>query len=290
MTLAAGVKFEGQMSAGMHSNLVYLGVWSSFSRRCRNGAVVEGNGILLASGGLSWPGLNLAMLTSPATSPEDLRVRLAFAAQYYSERNRMWLAVLYEPWICHTAQAELSAWGLQYTEDAVGMTAERLRTPAHPLPRLEFVEARNESDRLAFADINADAYGIPDAWIRETVDSGPHWLPPAQIFLGCTGGEPATAAMIQPYEDSLFLGWVATRRAFQRRGLAEAVVRYAVAQAQRRSGKKNMVLHATPLAVDLYRSLGFEAVARFGLYVGGLPVASHSLRREQGDSDLALSA
>lgn len=265
---------DTQVDAGLHSNLVYLGVWSSFSRRCRNGYVSEGDGILLATGGLSWPGLNLAMLTSPAASIDDLRTRLDFAARYYSERNRMWLAVLYEPWIGQANPDQLTAWGLQYTEDAVGMMAERLLPPTHPLPKLEFMEARDEAARLAFADINADAYGIPDEWIRETVDSGPHWLPPAQIFLGCIGGDAVTAAMIQPYEDSLFLGWVATRRAFQRRGLAEAVVRHAVAQAQKRSGKKRIVLHATPLAVDLYRRMGFQAVARFGLYVGGLPVAS----------------
>lgn len=263
-----------QVDAGLHSNLVYLGVWSSFSRRCRNGDVAERDGIVLATGGLSWPGLNLAMLTSPAETAEDLEARLDFASQYYSERNRMWLAVLYEPWISSANEAQLAGWGLQYTEDAVGMMAERLRPPSRPLPRLEFAEALDQSSRLAFADINADAYGIPDEWIRETVDSGPHWLPPAQIYLGCTGGEAVTAAMIQPYEDSLFLGWVATRRAFQRRGLAEAVVRHAVAQAQRRSGKKKIVLHATPLAVDLYRRMGFDAVAKFGLYVGGLPVAT----------------
>lgn len=279
-----------QMDAGLHSNLVYLGVWSSFSRRCRNGAVVDKDGVLLATGGLSWPGLNLAMLTSPAASAEDLQTRLSFAAQYYSERNRMWLGVLYEPWAGHASQEQLSAWGLQYTEDAVGMVAELLRQPSHPLPRLEFAEARDESARLAFADINADAYGIPDEWIRETVDSGPHWLPPAQIFLGSIGGEAVTAAMIQPFEDSLFLGWVATRRAFQRRGLAEAVVRHAIGQAQKRSGKRKIVLHATPLAVDLYRRMGFQAVARFGLYVGGLPVATPAARRQETDPSFAVSA
>jgi ribosomal protein S18 acetylase RimI-like enzyme len=278
------------MDAGLHSNLVYLGVWSSFSRRCRNGAIAEAGGILLATGGLSWPGLNLAMLTAPAVSAEDLRARLDFAAQYYSGRNRMWLAVLYDPWARAANRSQLSAWGLQYTEDAVGMMAERLLPPAHLLPRLEFVEARDERTRRIFADINADAYGIPDQWIRETVDSGPHWLPPAQVYLGCMGGEAVTAAMIQPFEDSLFLGWVATRRAFQRRRLAEAVVRHAVAQAQRRSGKKKIVLHATPLAVDLYRRMGFEAVARFGLYVGGLPVALPAAQRQEADPSLAVSA
>ena len=263
-----------QFDAGLHSNLVYLGVWSSFSRRCRNGDVVEGDGIVLANGGLSWPGLNLAMLSSPARSADDLRARLDFAERYYSQRNRVWLAVLYEPWIRFEKQPRLSSWGLQYTEDAVGMMADGLRPPSHPLPRLEFIEARDKASRLAFADINADAYEIPDEWLRETIDSGPHWLPPAQIYLGCTGGEAVTAAMIQPFEDSLFLGWVATRRAFQRRGLAEAVIRYAIGQAQRKFGAKKIVLHATPFSLDLYRRMGFDAVARFGLYVGGLPVAT----------------
>lgn len=232
--LVVGAKAD----AGLHSNRVYLGVWSSFSRRCRYGDVAESDGILLATGGLSWPGLNLAMLTSPAASAEDLRARLDFAADYYSKLNRVWLAVLYEPWVRSVSETQLAGWGLQYTEDAVGMVAERLLPPSRSMPKLEFVEARDQAGRRAFADINADAYAIPDAWIRETIDSGPHWLPPAQIYLGCTGGEAVTAAMIQPYEDSIFLGWVATRRAFQRRGLAEALVRYAVAQAQRRGSKR----------------------------------------------------
>lgn len=134
--MAANVQLavDAKVDAGLHSNRVYLGVWSSFSRRCRYGDIAEGDGILLATGGLSWPGLNLAMLTSPAASAEDLRARLDFAAEYYSQRNRVWLAVLYEPWVRSVSETQLAGWGLQYTEDAVGMVAERLLPRRVPCP------------------------------------------------------------------------------------------------------------------------------------------------------------
>ncbi len=63
---------------------------------------------------------------------------------------------------------------------------------------------------------------------------------------------------------------VGTAPEWRRRGVARALVEHALADARRR-GASTASLQSTPMAVSLYRSLGFEAVGRYEEWVCGEP-------------------
>ncbi len=63
---------------------------------------------------------------------------------------------------------------------------------------------------------------------------------------------------------------VGTAPGWRRRGVARALVEHALADARQR-GASTASLQSTPMAVSLYRSLGFEAVGRYEEWVCGEP-------------------
>jgi len=59
---------------------------------------------------------------------------------------------------------------------------------------------------------------------------------------------------------------VATMPEFRRRGYGEAVMRYALADAERVRAPRPIVLQSTEAGLRLYEKMGFRTVARFSVY------------------------
>jgi ribosomal protein S18 acetylase RimI-like enzyme len=52
----------------------------------------------------------------------------------------------------------------------------------------------------------------------------------------------------------------------QHRGYGEAVMRYAVAQAQKEHGVERSILQSTPAGLHLYQRMGYRTVTRVSVY------------------------
>jgi predicted acetyltransferase len=78
-------------------------------------------------------------------------------------------------------------------------------------------------------------------------------------------GQPIAKAGLYLTDGSAGVYAVATRPEARRQGLARALTLTALQHA-RRLGHNLAVLHSSPMAESLYRSLGFETVANFGLF------------------------
>jgi len=59
---------------------------------------------------------------------------------------------------------------------------------------------------------------------------------------------------------------VATVPDQQRRGFGEAVMRHAVAEAQREHGIARSILQSTPAGLHLYQRMGYRVVTRVSVY------------------------
>jgi ribosomal protein S18 acetylase RimI-like enzyme len=52
----------------------------------------------------------------------------------------------------------------------------------------------------------------------------------------------------------------------QRRGYGEAVMRHALAEAQREHGMENSILQSTPAGFQLYQRMGYRQITRVSVY------------------------
>jgi ribosomal protein S18 acetylase RimI-like enzyme len=59
---------------------------------------------------------------------------------------------------------------------------------------------------------------------------------------------------------------VATMPDHQRRGYGEAVMRHAVAEAQREHGIERTILQSTPAGLSLYERMGYRTITRVSVY------------------------
>jgi ribosomal protein S18 acetylase RimI-like enzyme len=254
------------------SNAHYDKAWSAFALASPRGEVMRGPGVLLVTAGVTWPGMNLAFLSAPVNDVREVGAAVEFAVEFYRRRGRIWLFLLCDDWVPRELQGALPAvfekHGMRPAMDSIGMLAQSLKPTERPLPALEFRRVEDLETRLAMADINAAAYGIPLEWGREAVDVENAWRSPVAGYIGYAGGHAVTTAMTMPIDDAIFVGWVATLPEHQGRGYAEAVMRHALGEACAAHGIERSVLHATLAGRPLYERMGYEVVTRFTTWFG----------------------
>jgi GNAT superfamily N-acetyltransferase len=95
-------------------------------------------------------------------------------------------------------------------------------------------------------------------------------LQPDGCFVGEWGGQPVATTMTCIFGPTAWVAAVLVEEAFRRRGLARALMHYALAFLDRR-GVVTVRLDATPLGRPLYEQLGFRAQFEIARYAGTLP-------------------
>jgi mycothiol synthase len=144
---------------------------------------------------------------------------------------------------------------------------ERSLEDAIPEPRLPdgfAIRAATPEDDAQLAAIRNDAFG--DGWSAEEYRDGvmgkPGYHPERELVVVAPGGE--IAAFTVTWLDALncvgLFEPVGTRRAFQRRGLARALLLAGLHEMRRHGMERAMVTHDTTnrAAAELYRGLGFR--------------------------------
>jgi ribosomal protein S18 acetylase RimI-like enzyme len=182
------------------------------------------------------------------------------------ESRPVTLAWVFHPTSPPAVRDCLAARGLVMAEEIHGMAAELadLDLNVAPARGVEIVEATAahsaEWMELATVRFGLDATGssMVKQLMEDNIDHA-HW------FLAKVDGVPLSKAVLHITGDLAGIYAVATAEEGRGRGLAKALTKHALATA-RDSGCQLGLLHSTPMAREMYRSLGFRDVATFELW------------------------
>lgn len=242
-----------------------------FGQATGTGEVSALPGSLAIWSGIEYGVFNIAMLDGPPGPHRELAEHIADAARFFKPRTGRWSF-----WLCEDhldvhelrrARGTLADFGLRPISHPPGMIAAALHPSRDPLPALRIEPVTTPSHQRAFAEITALSFEIPYV-IADAIYAQPQaWRGDYQGVVGITDGRVVTIAAIVETEDAIGIYSLATHPGFRRRGYGEALLRAAVAQAERRSGARRIVLQASEAGHALYRRLGFRDVTRFSVYL-----------------------
>jgi ribosomal protein S18 acetylase RimI-like enzyme len=253
------------------STTQFQGAWRFFASNSTAGEVLDLPEVSIASSHVAWSMMNVAFLPGPMETEEDLTRAAATAARYFSAGKHGWTFVLGEdqvpPRMRLRADGLLASHGLTPSLVATGMVAERLMPPMRPLPVMDIRQARDAQVRQQLSDVNARCYDVPLPVGREAFDVPALFSGDGRGYVGLRQGEAVTTTAVLRVNDVAYISMVATLPAHRQLGCAEAVMRHALAEANRAWGIERTVLHATPTGLPVYRRMGYRPVTRFHIYM-----------------------
>jgi len=244
------------------------------ARVCEAGEHRELPGVSIASTGVDSAVFNAAFLSEPVlTACNDLERRIALAAVHFRARGLRWSF-----WVCeHLLDPSIRLWaraaflrhGFRLASENPGMVASHIPPPSKPLPAIECRRVLDSETRLAFCLITSAAFQLPLEVTRSIYDSEKTWRNDMTAYIGYLGGSPIATAATVTAAGAIGLYSVATLPGYQRRGMAEKLVRHALLCASQASGIECSVLESTPAGLPLYRRLGYSQVTSFAIYIAG---------------------
>ena len=181
-------------------------------------------------------------------------------------------------WIVHPTSLpsdlpeRLQARGLCEVEVMPGMARSLATLPASPpMPAgMELRKVVDEGDASEYYDFASWRWGVPkepSEQLRDTLAEFRLGKPGTRThaWQAWQGGRPIAKAGMYLAPGSAGIYGVATRPEARRLGPASILTLTALEEA-RSLGKNLAVLHSSPMAESLYRSLGFETVAGFRIF------------------------
>ena len=240
--------------------------WKRYAQASPQGLAFEKDGLNVADAGQPWFFMNVGSLSAPVVDGRDLQGRARRAVEHFGKRGNPWILTASETWFGANTNAVLADVGLVYKLDMMGMAAEHLLPPEHPLPDVESRRIGDEKTRHAIAELNAASYGVPSEWGRLALSFPALWRTTIYGTVAYEGGEPASGAFALPIGDALYIAWVATAKTHRGKGLAELVIRKSLAAAKEATGLERTILHATADGRPVYRRMGYHDVVRFPCY------------------------
>ena len=252
------------------------------------GEVRELPGVSIASAGVAFQMFNAAFLSGPVETEAELARSILLPSLQFNTRGLEWSFWVCEDWLAPKAHRRLrqvfDRYGLRRTVGLPGMVTEKLRPPTRRLPEIDVRRVRDSRTGDDFRGIGSVCFHVPIAWFNEVFDQNCVWDRFA-AYVGYVDDEPvATAATVasgdivgagpdagrgpapQPGGDVIGVYNVATLPDHRRRGYGEAVMRHALAEAERERPSRPVVLQSTDDGLRLYERMGFRTVARFSVY------------------------
>lgn len=250
------------MEENVHAHIAYV------SRRTPGMYVQDAADLLLVDSGLSTDTFNKI---ARARLGGDADARIAYAIGHFRAAGRpfaWWVGPCSRP---ADLGARLERHGLAAAESELGMTMDLAQLPeAMRMPKgLVVRRARTAAEIADFAGVMAACWDPPDHAVLDFFAAATPLLAgedcPMQLFTGYLGGVPAAGSELMLAGGVAGIHMVATRREYQRRGIAIAVSWHAL-QAGRRAGLSIAALQASEEGEPVYAKLGFRACCRFVEY------------------------
>ena len=253
------------------SNDTFHEVWAMYARGL-DGEVIEQNGVLATWAGVQWPMVNVVFLSSPLQNLADLRSRLDRVAAYTGPKKQFGMLVACDSWLPsprEQAAPLFSEYGWVEISKGAGMICDK-PTAEVSVQGLEYRRVDSKELRQAAANINAAAYGVSGEMAQEALDREELW---GEGCFGCVGyfnGKPVATSTTYVRNGYLYVALVATLPEFRSKSFATAITSHSINEASRASRLQRTILHATPMARNMYELLGFRTVTTFPMF---LPVA-----------------
>ena len=233
------------------------------------GEIRELPGVSIAAAGVTFQMFNAAFLSAPVVSEAELEQRILLSASHFQVRGLEWAYWLCEDWIEGRARRKsrqiFERHGLRHTVNLPGMVADRLAPPVKPLPALMVRRVGDAATRGAFCHIGSTCFHVPINWFREVFDNHLVWDRFA-AYVAYRDEAPVSTAAVVMGGGAVGVYNVATLPDQQRRRYGEAVMRYAVAEAQKEHGVEQSILQSTPAGLHLYQRMGYRTITRVSVY------------------------
>ena len=233
------------------------------------GELQEMEGVSIASAGVTFQMFNAAFLSAPVLTEAELQQRILLSAQHFDVRGLEWAYWVCEDWIDGRTRRKsrqiFERQGLRHSVDLPGMVADRIAPPVKPLPALTVRRVGDTATREAFCAIGSICFHVPINWFREVFDNRVVWSSFA-AYVGYRNEAPVSTAAIVMGGGAIGVYNVATMPDQQRHGYGEAVMRYAVGEAQREHGTERSILQSTPAGLRLYERMGYRRITRVSVY------------------------
>jgi len=156
--------------------------------------------------------------------------------------------------------------GLVTAEELFGMVAElaTLDLEVAPAEGVELLEATvdHSSDWVKMVDVRYGLDAVGSSFVRQLMEDN---IGHARWFMARVDGVPVSKAILHVSDGIAGIYGVATFDGGRGKGLATALTKHALGVA-RESGCELGLLHSTPMARELYRSIGFRDVATFEIW------------------------
>jgi hypothetical protein len=228
-------------------------------------------GLIAVWADVTLPFCNAVVLSSPIVNRGDLERRVATFEAFLATKNSQPMFLVCQDWLGDdvrpVADEIIAAARLRPAIPLYGMVADQVLPAVRQLPHLEYKRVSDQYTRNRISDINSAAYGFPLEYGREAFASPEAWRGEGYGYVGYADGEPVAAAATSVLDQRLYVGFVATLPHKQKRGYAEAVMRYSLSEAQKATGIQRSLLHATKEGYPIYLRMGYRETARFMGYV-----------------------
>ena len=238
-----------------------IGAWRAYAAPLPAHEFQEQPGLSIAWGNADLAFYNAIFLTDRLAGSADRAVR------FMGERKVPGMLLL-----CESLASEHLAGGglppdLVVSFELTGMASDRLVPPVAPRPLPEYRRTNNSELAAALSDINSHAYGSDVESGRAVMANPLLWGGDTWGYVAFEGDRPVASAATFLIDGRLYVALVATEPDAQRRGYAEGVMRYSLAEASAATGVSRMVLHATAAGRPIYERMGFHDTARFTAYM-----------------------
>ena len=247
------------------------------------GEVRELPAVSIASAGVAFQMFNAAFLSGPVATEAELSRHILMCSLQFNTRGLEWSFWVCEDWLGPRPRQRVrkifEKHGLRRTAELPGLVAEKISPPTRRLPEIEVRRVRDSRTGDDFRGIGSVCFHVPLVWFNEVFDHDSVWERFA-AYVGYVDGVPvATAATVAsgdlvkagqgpaPHSSGVIGVYnVATVPDKRRRGYGEAVMRHALAEAEREWPSRPVVLQSTEAGLRLYERMGFRTVARFSVY------------------------
>lgn len=233
------------------------------------GEIRELPGVSIAAAGVTFQMFNAAFLSSPVLTEAELEQRILLSESHFNVRGLEWAYWVCEDWIEGRARRKSRQMfernGLRHAVDLPGMVAERIAPPVKPLPLVTVRRVGDAATRAAFCSIGSVCFHVPINWFREVFDNHLVWDRFA-AYVAFHNEAPVSTAAIVMGGGAVGVYNVATMPDQQGHGYGEAVMRYAVAVAQKEHGIERTTLQSTPAGLHLYQRMGYRTITRVSVF------------------------
>jgi GNAT superfamily N-acetyltransferase len=219
---------------------------------------------------------NVAIVTKDEVAREELEAYGQYARQFAAPFGVPWLFLVTQEALARgvDATATLDACGLIPMLALTGMIAHRINPAAGTVDGLVLDVAHDDAACVAAFEINAAAYGVPLEAAHTLYGKHTFWDPHV-LAVGRAGTAPVASTAVLDVAGCRYVALVATLPDHQRRGYAEAVMRYALEMSVAKYGDRPTTLHATDAGRPIYLRMGYQPIASHLAFIDKAFLAGH---------------